>query len=186
MKTQLIIIFLAVITLVGFKRFTNPAYLTGHITKNTQDSTFELGGLSVTIKCGNKILATTITDSKGSFSATIAPATKDPIDFFCSGRETDTVLIASLQTFDSDTPDITFPFPAEPKKNALKQTLCPKCNTADKVYKIRYGDALPTSTRKVAKNGSITYSPIVNGHYNAGSCIAGIATYYCNRDKIRF
>eukprot|EP01035_Chromulina_nebulosa_P042908 gene42908-58096_t len=132
MKTHLTVICVAALSLLGFKRFSNPAYLTGHIVKNSNKSFIEVSGLSVIIKCGSKTLATTITDSKGSFSATIDPATKDPIDFFCSGRETDTVLIASLQTFDSDTPDITFPFPAEPKKNALKQTLCPKCNKADK------------------------------------------------------
>ena len=64
--------------------------------------------------------------------------------------------------------------------------LCPKCRKADKVYKIRYGDGLPLSTRHISESGDTTYSPIVNGHYNAGTCLVGVATYYCHRDRIKF
>ena len=59
----------------------------------------------------------------------------------------------------------------EMRKNVLGQMLCPKCNKADKVDKIRYGDGLPMAKQIVSDAGDTTYPPIINGHYNAGTCM---------------
>jgi hypothetical protein len=64
-------------------------------------------------------------------------------------------------------------FPIRPKRDILKNIICPKCKRASQVYKIRYGDALVA--------GEISGRKI-----NAGSCIEAAATYYCRRDRINF
>ena len=172
--------------LLGFKLLTNPVHITGHLRKNPKDTSAYVGGITVIVKGDNKLIAKTFTDRHGNFELTFTPKNEKSFDFYCYGLAVDTLLIASVQTFESDTPDLTFYIPGIKKKNSLGQTLCPKCKKADKVYKIRYGDALPLVTRQVSENGDITYSRIVNGHYNAGFCIVGVATYYCDRDKVEF
>ena len=87
------------------------------------------------------------------------------------GVAVDTMLIGSVKTFVSDTPELTYYIPTLRKKNVLGQMLCPKCNKADKVDKIRYGDGLPMATQIVSDAGDTTYPPIINGHYNAGTCM---------------
>ena len=170
----------------GFKPLTNPVSITGHIRKSPIDTSAYIEHMYVTVKGNNHILAKTMTDDKGDFFVTFTPTDEKSFDFFVNGVTTDTLLIGSVRTFTSDTPDITFYIPAATKKNLFGQTICIKCNKADKVYRIRYGDGLPLSSMHISDNGDTTYSPIVNGRYNAGTCIVGIATYYCDRDRVQF
>ena len=172
--------------LLAFRLSTNPITITGHLKTNLKDTSAYLEGISIIVKGNNKILAQTFTDRQGNFELTFTPDKEKSFDFYCYGLAVDTLLIASIRTFESDTPDLTFYIPGVTKKNFLGQTLCPKCKKGDKVYKIRYGDALPVVTRQISENGDTTFSRIVNGHYNAGSCIGGVATYYCDRDKVEF
>ena len=179
------IIFLATL-LLGFELLTYPVHITGHLRRNPKDTSAYISGIAVFVKGDNKVLAKTFTDKHGNFELTFTPKKEKSFDFFCNGLAVDTLLIASFQTFESDTPDLIFYIPGIIKKNFLGQTLCLKCKRADKVYKIRYGDALPVVTIKVSENGDITYSRIVDGYYNAGFCIERVATYYCDRDKVEF
>ena len=172
--------------LLGFKLLTTPVHITGHLRNNPKDTFANIKGIAVIVKGGNKVLAKTFTDRHGNFELTFTPEKEKSFDFYCYGLAVDTLLIASFKTFESDKPDLTFYIPGIIKKNFLGQTLCLKCKKADKVYKIRYGDALPVVTRQDSENGDITYSRIVDGHYNAGFCIGGVATYYCDRDKVEF
>jgi hypothetical protein len=131
-------------------------------------------------------LAHTFADRQENFQVIFTPYKEKSFDFFVFGVAADTMLISSVKTFDSDTPCMIFYIPPLRKQNILGQMLCSKCNKADKVYKIRYGDGLPVATRHISEGGDTTYLPIVNGHYNAGTYIVGVATYYCDRDKIKF
>jgi hypothetical protein len=177
---------LAVTLLLGFRLLTNSVHITGHLKRNPKDTSAYVAGVAVIVKGDNKILAHTFADRQGNFEITFRPDKEKSFDFFVCGIAVDTMLIGSVKTFDSDTPEMTFYIPALRKRNFLGQMLCPKCNKADKVYKIRYGDGLPLGTTYISESGDTTYSPIVNGHYNAGTCIVGVATYYCDRDKIKF
>mgnify|MGYP000954310805 FL=1 len=172
--------------LLGFRLLINPVHIKGHLKRNPKDTSAYVEGIAVIIKGDNKVLAHTFADRQGNFEITFIPDKEKSFDFFVFGVAVDTMLIGSVKTFDSDTPEMTFYIPALRKKNFIRQILCPKCNKADKVYKIRYGDGLPLSTRHISESGDTSYSPIVNGHYNAGTCIVGVATYYCDRDKLKF
>ena len=189
-QTLRLIIYISTILLatllLGFKLSTNPVHITGHLKRNPKDTSAYVEGISVIVKSDNKILAQTFTDRQGNFELKFTPVNEKSFDFYCYGLAVDTLLIASIRTFESDTPDLTFYIPGITKKNFLGQTLCLKCKKGDKVYKIRYGDVLPVVARQISENGDTTFSRIVNGHYNAGSCIGGVATYYCDRDKVEF
>ncbi|HLY71929.1 MAG TPA: hypothetical protein VKR53_19480, partial [Puia sp.] len=131
-----------------------------------------------------KLLAKTEANAKGDFHITFTPTTEKSFDFFCTGIGIDTILVASLKTFDSDVMEMTFNLPIKYKKNTLGKVICPKCNRSDKVYKIEYGDA-PVTTMHINKSGDTSYSPIYKGIYQA-SCVVEMAKYYCYRDKIKF
>jgi hypothetical protein len=171
---------------LGFRLWTNPVHITGHLKRNSKHSSAYVEGIAVIVKGDNKVLAHAFADTQGNFEVTFTPEKENSFDFFVFGVAVDTMLIASVKSFDNDTPEITFYIPALRKKNFFGQILCPKCSKADKVYKIRYGDGLPLATRQISGNGDTTYSRIANGNYNAGSCIVGVATYYCDRDSVRF
>jgi hypothetical protein len=170
----------------GFKPLPNPVSIKGHIRKNPKDTSAYIDHLYVTVKADNKILANTMADDKGNFVVKFTPNNEKTFDFFVNGVAIDTLFVGSVKTFSSDKPDLTLYIPALTKRNFFGQTICPKCNKADKVYKIRYGDGLPLSSVQISENGDTTISPIVNGRYNAGTCIVGVATYYCDRDRVQF
>jgi hypothetical protein len=172
--------------LLGFNRLTNPVHITGHLKRNPKDTSAYGQGFTVIIKGSNKVLAHTFADRQGNFKVTITPAQEKSFDFFICSVAVDTMLISSFKAFDSDTPEMTFYIPALRKKNFLGQMLCPKCNKANKVYKIEYGDGIPMGTQIISETGDTTYSTIVNGHYYAGTCVVNMATYYCDRDKVKF
>ena len=173
--------------LLGFRLFTNPITITGHLKKNPKDSSGFVEWVTVFVKSDNKILAKVLTDNKGDFKLTFTPENQKSFDFYCTGVGLDTLLISSVKTFESDTPEMTFYIPGLRKKNSLGKTICPKCNKADKVYKIVYSDGIPdhfdddTKVRKPNANPNI-----IDGEYYAGTCIVGVAKYFCDRDKVEF
>ena len=170
--------------LLGFRLLTNPVTITGHLKKNPKDGSAFIDRVVVFVKGDNKILASVLTDSKGKFTLSFTPEKQKSFDFYCTGVSLDTLLIASVTTFESDTPEMTFYIPGQLKRNALGKVFCPICKRTDKVYKIQYGDA-PIMTRIISKTGDTTYSPIYKGTYQAG-CIVDPAKYYCDRDKVKF
>jgi hypothetical protein len=170
--------------LLGFRLLTNPVTITGHLKKTPKANSAFVDRLMVFVKGDNKILAKVLTDEKGDFEITFIPQKEESFDFYCTGLGIDTLLIASVTTFESDTPEMTFYIPVQLKRNFLGKVLCPICKRTDKVYKIHYGDA-PVMTRHIRKTGDTTYSPIYKGTYQE-SCIVGPAKYYCDRDKAKF
>ena len=120
----------------------------------------------------------------GNFDLSFTPEKEESFDFFCSGVGVDTMLIASVTRFESDTPEMTFFIPAKNKKNASGKVICPKCKRADNVYKIVYGDN-PIYVRNISSSGDTTYSPLYKGTYQE-DCSETPARYYCDRDKIKF
>jgi hypothetical protein len=170
--------------LLGFRLLTNPVTITGHLKKNPKDGSGFVEWVTVFVKGDNKILAKVLTDNKGDFKLTFTPENQKSFDFYCTGVGLDTLLISSVTTFESDTPELTFYIPGLLKRNTLGKALCPICKRADKVYKIHYGDA-PVMTRRISKAGDTTYSPIYKGTYQE-SCIVGPAKFYCDRDKAKF
>jgi len=115
---------------------------------------------------------------------TFLPGDEKSFDFFCTGAGIDSIFLKSFVSFESDEPDITFYFPAKRSTNKLGQITCPKCVKADKVYRTVYGDGIPF--KRIITNGDTVYTPIYKGKYNAGTCVDGVAKYYCGRDKIKF
>ena len=170
--------------LLGFRFLTNPVTIIGHLKNNPKDNSAFVDRVIVFVKGDNKILAKVLTDEKGDFEITIIPQKEKSFDFYCTGLGLDTLLISSVTTFESDTPEMAFYIPGLLKRNALGKVVCPICKRADKVYKIQYGDA-PVITRHISNTGDTTYSPIYKGTYQE-SCIIGPAKYYCERDKAKF
>jgi len=184
MKTSLSILFIFVGTFFSFKTVTNPVHITGHIKKNPKNTSVHIEHLFVFVKGDNKVLAKTFTDEKGNFKMTFTPEKEKSFDFYCNSIGIDTLLLGSVTTFESDTPEMTFYIPGQPRRNSLGKVICLKCKRTDKVYKIEYSDA-PVVTRHISKSGDTTYSPIYKGTYQE-SCIVGPAKYFCDRDKVKF
>jgi len=170
---------------LGFNTPSNPVYISGHIRHNPKDTSVFLAGLNVFVKGGTQILAKTNTDKNGNFNLSFTPKDEKSFEFFCYGPGTDSILIASIKTFESDTPEMIFYIPAHIKRNALGNVKCLKCNKTDEVYPIRYGDA-PIYTSRTTESGEKVLSPIYKGKYQAGACIVRTAKYYCDRDKVKF
>ena len=168
----------------SFKSKTFPVDITGHIKKNPNDTSAYVDHLLVFVKGNKKILAKTFTDDKGNFKITFTPNNEKSFDFFCTGIGVDTLLLASITTFESDTPELTFYIPGQPKRNAFGKVICPKCKKSDKVYEIEYGDN-PITVRHINAFGDTTYSPLYKGKYYE-DCLERPARYYCDRDKIKF
>lgn len=168
----------------GFAPLTNQVYITGHIRQNPKDSSGFIAHLIVFVKGDNEVLAKTITDDKGNFDLIFTPKKEKSFDFYCNGVGIDTMFIASVTTFESDTSEMTFYIPVKYKTTALGKIICPKCKRTDKVFKIRYGDN-PTYVRNINASGDTTYSPLYKGTYQE-DCTERPAKYYCDRDKIKF
>ena len=155
--------------------------------KNPVDSSAYTNGIIVFVKGDNKILAKTVTNNKGDFTITFTPKNEKSFDFYCAGLGIDTLLISSVTSFESDTPEMTFYIPGIRKKTALGKTTCPKCKKADKVYKIVYSDGIPDHFDDDIKVHKQNENPnIIDGEYYAGTCIVGVAKFYCDRDKAEF
>jgi hypothetical protein len=168
----------------SFKSRTNQVVINGHLRKNPSDTFAPISHLIVFVKGDNKVLAKTTTDEKGDFSLSFTPGKEISFDFFCNGVGVDTMLIACVTKFESDTPDMTFYIPGNYKTNDKGKVICSKCKRANKVYKISYGDG-PISMRHINGNGDTSYSPLYKGTYQE-DCMERPAKYYCDRDKIKF
>jgi hypothetical protein len=177
--------FIIATLLTSFKFTSNRLFITGHIYKNPKAESPYFQGISIFVKADNKVVANAITSDKGDFSLVFTPINQKSFDFYCSGVGIDTILLLSTNHFESDHLEMTFHIPSNIKKNLFGKAYCPKCKKTDKVFEIEYGDA-PVYVRKISKHGDTTYSPIYKGKYQAGTCIGGLATYYCDRDKIKF
>lgn len=164
---------------------TNPVYISGKLIKSSSEDAGYVAHVIVFVKGANKVLARTITDDKGKFELSFTPADEKSFDFYCTSVGIDTILLASVTSFESDTPTMTFLLPAKPIKNKFGKVICPLCRKSNKVYTIIYGDN-PLVRIQINERGDTTYSPIVNGKYYSGSCAGGPAGYYCDRDKIKF
>lgn len=137
----------------------NPIYISGHLKENIKGPTIRLIGLIITVKGDDKVLAKDTVKAGGTFFISFTPGNQHSFDFFCSGLGVDTILIGSFNSFKNDNPTLTFNLPATLRKNSLGQIICMKCKKADRVYKIKQNHASPS---------------------------AKIATYFCDRDKVRF
>jgi hypothetical protein len=153
-----ILIFSALTIFLSFKSLTNPIYISGHLKKNPTDSSAYISPLDIFVLGDNKLLAKATTGKNGEFKLTFTPANEKTFDFYCVGMGVDTMLLSSIKSFASDTPDISFYIPGRQKRNIQGKIICPKCEKADKVYVIRYGDN-PISVRTISKSGDTTYSP---------------------------
>jgi hypothetical protein len=100
----------------------------------------------------------------GNFDLSFTPEKEKSFDFFCSCVGVDTMLIASVTRFESDTPEMTFFIPAKNKKNASGKVICQKCKRTDNIYKIVYGDN-PIYVRNISSSGDTTYSQLYKGTY---------------------
>lgn len=167
------IIFIALLVTIsfGFKSFTNPVFTTGRIKQKPKDSSVYIERLVVFVRGDGEVLAKTITDNSGSFKLNFIPNQQKSFDFFCTGVGLDTLFIASYINFDSATPGLTFFATAIYKKNFWGNAICPKCKKADKTMKIIYG---------------MTGAKLSKKYFEAGSCTAMPAKYFCIRDKIKF
>ncbi|MBS1751870.1 MAG: hypothetical protein JST63_18365 [Bacteroidetes bacterium] len=182
--TIYILTIFAATLLLGFRHFSLPVTITGHLKNSPRDTSAYTEMVLVFVKGDHKILAKSYTDNKGNFEISFTPNKEKSFDFYCTGLGIDTLLIGSVRTFESDTPEMTFYIPGQLKRNAFGKVICPICKRADKVYKIRHSDA-PVSTMVISKSGDTTYSPIYKGKFQAG-CLVGLARYYCDRDKVKF
>jgi hypothetical protein len=185
MKLFKIISFIFIGTLfLSFKPLTNPVFIKGQVKRNPKENSGYVEYVAVFVKGGNKVLAKTVTDDKGNFELSFTPEKENSFDFFCNAVGIDTMLLASIKAFESDTAEMTFFIPREPKRNKLGRVVCPKCNRPDMVYKIVYGDN-PIVVRHISNSGDTTYSPLYKGTYQE-SCTVQPARYYCDRDKVKF
>ena len=177
----------AVSLLVSFRHFTLPVTISGHLKKNPADTSAYTKGIIVFVKGDNIVLAKSVTDNKGDFIIAFTPKKEKSFDFYCTGLGIDTLLISSVTGFESDTPEMTFYIPGIRKKTALGKTICPICKRTDKVYKIIYSDGIPDHFNDDKTSHKQNSNPkIIDGEYYAGTCIVGIAKYYCDREKAEF
>ncbi|MCC2546341.1 hypothetical protein LJY25_07785 [Hymenobacter sp. BT175] len=181
----LILILLASpLLLSGFRQNTSAYIISGHLRKNPSDPSWYIEGVNILVKDDNEVLAKNTTDSKGDFELILPSVKGKHLDFFATGLGIDTLLIASIEKSESSSFEMTFYIPGVIKRNVLTRVVCPKCKRSNHVYEIWYGDA-PVVTTRVSKSGATTYSPIYKGKYQ-GSCIVQPASYYCDRDKLKF
>ena len=173
----------AVVSVFSF--YSIRVYITGHLKKNPADTSASINSVFIILKGDGKILAKSVAYENGKFDMNFLHAKEKSYDFFCTGLGMDTILLASMQSFESDQPDITLVIPAVIKKNKSGHPICPKCRKADKIYKIAYGNGLPV-TLTITSTGDTTYSNIVGKQYNESTCISGLARYYCDRDRVKF
>jgi len=93
-----------------------PITITGHLKKNPKDTSAFIQNVVVLVKGDNKILSKTLTDNKGDFTITFTPKNEKSFDFYCTGLGIDTLLLSSVTTFESDTPEMSFYIPVQHKK----------------------------------------------------------------------
>jgi hypothetical protein len=160
--------------------------ISGRIYSSENPQYYSIENISVILRSNNIAFDTVRTNEKGEFSATIPKGKDANIDVLYSGIGFGTVYLQHIKQLIADTTTLQIDLAAKYKKNLFKTAVCPKCRKADRVYKIRYGDAPVYTVR--TNDGDTAYSPIHNGVYEAGTCVsvAQSAEWYCDRDKIQF
>lgn len=154
--TIYISIILVATFLLGFRLFTNPVHITGHLKRNPKDTSAYVEGIAVIVKGDNKILAHTFADTQGNFEITFTPEKEKTFDFFVFGVAVDTMLISSVQAFDSDTTEMTFYIPALRKKNFLVQVLARNAARQIKFIKLNMVTELFLSNKSVKRVTQLT------------------------------
>lgn len=175
-----------VITLLAFTSKSDKV-LTGRIYSTSNPQFYSIENIFVIVRSNNVAFDTVRTNERGEFLAIIPVDKENNIDVLYSGVGFGTVYLRNIKQLSTDTTNLQIDLTAKYKKNIFGAAVCPKCRKADRVYKIRYGDA-PVSTRHISDHGDTTYSPIHKGIYEAGTCVsvAQSAQWYCDRDKIQF
>ncbi|NLR78147.1 hypothetical protein [Chitinophaga eiseniae] len=113
---MLLLLPLLLVVLASGSEVSIRVYITGHLKNQPGYPPVDFRGMMVLIKCKQQLLAQARVDSTGTFHADFIPPAKGSIDFFCAAIGMKPLLLASVQTFDSDTPDMNFPLPAIPEK----------------------------------------------------------------------
>ena len=104
--TIYIFIITAATLLSGFRLLTNTVTITGHLKRNPKDSSAYVEGIAVIVKGENKVFANTFADTQGNFEITFTPGKEKSFDFFVFGVAIDTMLVGSVNSFNSDTPEM--------------------------------------------------------------------------------
>ncbi|MFT3750823.1 MAG: hypothetical protein QM768_21095 [Agriterribacter sp.] len=97
--------------LLTFKQVFLPVTVTGYLKKNPKNTSAFISNIIVFIKGDIKLLARMLTDNKGNFTITFTPKNEKSFDFYCTRPGIDTLLLSSVTTFESDTPEIIFYIP---------------------------------------------------------------------------
>jgi len=179
---QYSILFAILIALPAFIRPSYPTRIICHIRKNPADLSVYVNYLDVTIKRRGHAVWTGRSDDMGDFYCDKIENYKGPFDIFCTGVGVGTLLIGSLPLNGRSCLDTLLLIPAEKRFDHTGRILCPKCHKGDKVYPIEYGESL-TDVEDSKRAGE---SVIVNGKFQAGTCVAMAAKYYCDRDNVQF
>jgi len=111
MELKLIIsFFLTGIILSGFTNYSYTVNLTGRLKNRTGDYQYEGSHMTVFVKGKNQVLGKAISNSKGVFHLSWNDNNAKAFYFYCV-LGNDTLLLAKISKFESDTPDLTFLFP---------------------------------------------------------------------------
>ena len=152
-------------TLVLFSLFGTHSYvvtpeigLIGHIKISDGNGIVKSG--TVFVEGDNNFLNKSVTDKQGNFVLDFSDSNERAFDFYCSYEGSDTLLLASVKSFDSDRPEITFYIPK--RVNALEKVVCPFCKKNDKLYRL-------------------IYSKLDHKQFTVSSM-----RYYCSRNKMKF
>ena len=173
-----------VLLILSFKDFSNPIFINGHLKPKNTELKKDISGLKIFVKADGKIIAESYTNKNGDFNLTFTPEKEKSFDFFCSGIAIGTILLKSVNNFESDNIEMNLDFTANYLKNKKGEIICLKCKKSDKVYKIVYS-AMPIISRKKNSKGDTIYSKIYKKTYQEG-CLVEPTKYYCGRDDVKF
>ncbi|MBP4143241.1 hypothetical protein J3S90_15680 [Flavobacterium sp. P4023] len=183
-KMKYILSIFAVFLILSFNTFSNQVFINGHLKPKSSSYKSDLIGLKIFVKADGKILAESYTDQNGDFNLKFIAENQKSFDFFCSGIGIGTILLKSVNNFESDNLEMNLDFTSKYRKNIFGKVFCLKCNKTDKVYEIEYSDP-PIVTRKINQSGDTIYSKIYKNKYRENDTVEP-AKYYCERDDVKF
>ena len=183
-KIKYILPLFVALLFLSFKNLSNPVFIIGHLKPKNAELKNDIIGLKIFVNADGKILAESYTDQNGNFELTFTPENEKSFDFYCSGIGIGTILLKSVENFESENVEMDLDYTAKYKKNVFGKVICLKCKKTDKVYKILYADP-PIVTRKINKLGDTIYSKIYKNKYRE-DCIVEPAKYFCERDDVKF
>jgi hypothetical protein len=107
------------IIIIGFTNDSYTVELTGRLKRKPGNSYHEIGHITVFVKGGNQVLGKAISNSKGVFHLSWNDNNAKSFYFYCILGK-DTLLLAKISKFESDTPDLTFILPDQvPQKKQI-------------------------------------------------------------------